>query len=124
VSKLDTNHFRARLEELRSELQGQDEALPIGGDEDESTDGSAGQHYADDGTDTFLRERNLALRDNAADLLAQVDGALKRIEAGTFGTCENCGRPISAERLEALPYTAYCIDCASQIQAAASAAAR
>jgi DnaK suppressor protein len=117
MSELNTTEMRARLEELRAELSGQAEALPIA-EEGEENDGSVGQHYADDGTDTFLRERNLALRENAADLLAQVEAALRRLDAGTYGTCDNCGRPINPERLEAIPYTAYCIDCASRLQAA------
>jgi DnaK suppressor protein len=117
MTERDTTAIRARLEELRAELSGQDEALPIAEEADEN-DGGVGQHYADDGTDTFLRERNLALRENAADLLAQVEAALRRLDEGSYGTCENCGRPINPERLEALPYTAYCIDCASQLQAA------
>jgi DnaK suppressor protein len=117
MSEQDTPAIRARLEELRAELSDQAEALPIA-EEGEENDGSVGQHYADDGTDTFLRERNLALRENAADLLAQVEAALRRLDNGSYGTCENCGRPINPERLEAIPYTAYCIDCASQLQAA------
>jgi DnaK suppressor protein len=120
MTERDTTQIRARLEELRAELGGQDEALPIAEDADVN-DGGVGQHYADDGTNTFLRERNLALRENAADLLAQVEAALRRLDAGTYGICENCGREINPERLEAIPYTAYCIDCASQLQAAAGA---
>jgi RNA polymerase-binding protein DksA len=44
-------------------------------------------------------------------VLSEIDEALKRIEAGTFGTCRTCGKPIGEERLEALPYTTQCIDC-------------
>ena len=40
-----------------------------------------------------------------------MEGALKRIEAGTYGICENCGRPINIERLEAMPWVTLCIDC-------------
>jgi DnaK suppressor protein len=120
MTEQNTSQIRARLEELRAELGGQPEALPIAEDADVN-DGGVGQHYADDGTNTFLRERNLALRENAADLLAQVEAALRRLDAGTYGICENCGRQINPERLEALPYTAYCIECASQLQAAAGA---
>lgn len=117
MTERDTTEIRTRLEELRAELVGQAEALPIAEDA-EVNDGGVGQHYADDGTNTFLRERNLALRGNAADLLAQVEAALRRLDEGTYGICQNCGREINPERLEALPYTAYCIECASQIQAA------
>ena len=43
--------------------------------------------------------------------LAAVDAALARLDAGTYGTCTTCGKPIGAERLEALPWAALCIDC-------------
>ena len=44
-------------------------------------------------------------------MLAAIDKALAKIEDGTYGTCERCGKPIGAERLEALPYAELCIDC-------------
>ena len=59
----------------------------------------------------FEQQRDLALRDHTETQLAAVTAALARLEAGTFGTCTTCGRPISAERLEALPAAALCIDC-------------
>jgi RNA polymerase-binding protein DksA len=62
-------------------------------------------------THVFEQQRDLALRDRARAHLAAVDVALARIEAGTYGRCQRCGREISAERLEALPCAAYCIDC-------------
>lgn len=111
MTQRDTGPIRARLEQMRAELLADEENLPIGQEEDVS-DSGPGQHYADDATDTFLRERNLALRGNADGLVAQIDGALARLDEGTYGICERCGRPIGAERLEALPYTALCIACA------------
>jgi RNA polymerase-binding transcription factor len=62
-------------------------------------------------TQVFEQQRDLALRDRAIQQLGLVDAALARIDAGTFGTCTNCGKPIAAERLEALPWAALCIDC-------------
>jgi DnaK suppressor protein len=59
----------------------------------------------------FAQQRDLALRDRADHQLALVDEALARLDAGTFGTCVRCGRPIAPERLEALPWAARCIDC-------------
>jgi RNA polymerase-binding transcription factor len=59
----------------------------------------------------FAQQRDLALRDRTDHQLALVDAALERIEAGTFGACARCGRPIAAERLEALPWAPRCIDC-------------
>ena len=45
---------------------------------------------------------------------SDVEAALERIEAGTFGKCVDCGKPIGRERLEAIPYTPWCIECASE----------
>ena len=59
----------------------------------------------------FEQQRSLALRDRARQQLELVDAALGRIDNGTFGTCLRCGNPIAAERLEALPWAALCIDC-------------
>jgi RNA polymerase-binding protein DksA len=59
----------------------------------------------------FEQQRDLALRDHNDHRLEQVEAALARLAGGTFGACVRCGRPIAAERLEALPWAAYCIDC-------------
>jgi RNA polymerase-binding protein DksA len=59
----------------------------------------------------FEQQRDLALRDHNQAHLAAIDDALARLDAGTYGTCTSCHRPIAAERLEALPWTALCIDC-------------
>lgn len=60
----------------------------------------------------FAQQRDLALRDRATQQLELVDAALARLDDGTFGACATCGKPIAAERLEALPWAAHCIDCA------------
>ena len=62
-------------------------------------------------TQVFEQERELAMRERANLHLQAVDGALARLDDGTYGTCIRCGRPIAAERLEALPWAAHCIDC-------------
>ena len=63
-------------------------------------------------THVFEQQRDLALRDRERAQLRQVEDALERLGAGTFGACRSCGRPIAAERLEAIPWAALCIDCA------------
>ena len=63
-------------------------------------------------THVFEQQRDLALRDRERAQLRQVEDALERLVAGTFGACRSCGRPIGAERLEAIPWAALCIDCA------------
>ena len=62
-------------------------------------------------THVFEQQRDLALRDQAEQHLAAVDAAIARLDAGAYGRCDSCGKPIPAERLEALPSAALCIDC-------------
>ena len=71
---------------------------------------SLDQHQADVGTETFDRERDLSILEQVEAELADVEHALRRLDEGTYGTCEACGRPISEERLEALPATRFCLD--------------
>ena len=66
-------------------------------------------------TQVFEQQRDLALRDRAVAQLALVEAALARLDAGTFGTCVRCGKPIAKARLEALPWAEHCIDCARLI---------
>ncbi|MGI6583245.1 MAG: TraR/DksA C4-type zinc finger protein [bacterium] len=68
-------------------------------------------HPADVGSETYERSKDLGLRDNNRLLLAKVEEALQRIEAGTYGRCEICGQEIAPERLQAVPYTTLCLDC-------------
>jgi DnaK suppressor protein len=68
-------------------------------------------HMADSASETLERGIELSLEDNADHLLAAIDAALGRIDAGTYGACERCAKPIAQERLEALPWATKCIEC-------------
>jgi len=63
----------------------------------------------------FEQQRDLALRDHNQAHLVSIDEALARLDAGTYGPCTSCRRPIPPERLEALPWTALCIDCSRTV---------
>ena len=69
------------------------------------------EDFADAGTATFERERDLSIRNNIRDLIDQISRAIQRIEEGTYGNCERCGKPIDAARLRALPHALLCMDC-------------
>ncbi len=56
-------------------------------------------------------DRDIALRSVEEQTLEQIDAALVRLDAGTYGICSDCGKPINPERMEALPYATLCIDC-------------
>lgn len=67
-------------------------------------------------TFVFEQQRDLALRDHERNQLAQVEAALAALDAGTYGTCRNCGKPIAPGRLEAIPWAQLCIDCAGKVR--------
>jgi DnaK suppressor protein len=60
----------------------------------------------------FEQQRDLALRDRSRLELGRVEAALRALDNGTYGTCVSCGNPIPVERLEAIPWSSTCIDCA------------
>ncbi|MCM8780396.1 MAG: TraR/DksA family transcriptional regulator [Candidatus Omnitrophica bacterium] len=68
-------------------------------------------HMADVATDTYDREFSLSLASDSRKLLYELDDALKKIEEGTFGICEDCKILITKSRLKALPYARLCIKC-------------
>ncbi|MEC7103359.1 MAG: TraR/DksA C4-type zinc finger protein [Actinomycetota bacterium] len=76
----------------------------------DSGDG-AGDDQADAGSKTFEREHEMSLANNARDMLEQVDHALARIADGSYGVCENCGKPIGKYRLQAFPRATLCRTC-------------
>jgi RNA polymerase-binding transcription factor len=112
-TKKELTEFRKRLDEVRAELNEQFadiEEGSLGTSQSELTGEVAfDEEFADAGTATFERERDLSLTNNIRDLLQRVDRALDRIGEGTFGVCERCGRPIEKARLNALPYASLCI---------------
>lgn len=114
-AKIDPEPFRRRLEEERSRLEElvagfEDEGLRERTEsEDLSSLSSVDQHPADQGTETFDRERDLSIREQVEGELAQVASALSRLESGTYGRCEACGRPIGLARLRAEPAARLCV---------------
>lgn len=76
----------------------------------DSGDG-AGDDQADAGSKTFEREHEMSLANNARDLLLQAQHALARIQDGTYGMCESCGKPIGKYRLQAFPRATLCLVC-------------
>lgn len=67
------------------------------------------QHQADVGTETFEREKDIAILERVEAELNDVEHALQRLDEGTYGTCEACGGPIGEARLEALPAARLCL---------------
>jgi len=83
----------------------------------EGSEASAfGMHQADAGSDAYDRDFALSLLSQEQDSLYEIDEALKRIENGTYGTCEMSGKSIPHARLEALPFTRYTVECQAELE--------
>src|SRR4051812_34032732 len=102
MNKSELAKFRRRLEQIAARLQGDTDAMT-----ESSRDGAGGQalgelsnapmHLADMGTEEYLHDLNATLLENEEFLVNEVHDALRRVREGTFGTCENCSRPIPNE---------------------------
>ena len=115
--------FRSRLEDERIKSRGLAAGLRA---EIASAAGSRPAVYFDEqdpeGAATIFEiSTETALLDQQVDLLEEIDAALARIDDGTYGTCLECGAPIAEARLEARPWTGYCIDHATRHRPGANA---
>ena len=123
MSTIDTAHFRQLLLDERGRVEhaiaGLREGHP-GSMEDEAEEVNGGVDTEDLGETasiTLGREIDYTLGENAQAVLGDIDAALARIDAGTYGTCTHCGNEIAVGRLEAHPWASLCIDCARLAQA-------
>jgi DnaK suppressor protein len=113
LPKKEADDLRERLltekAELESQLATLEENTFAASQSDMSGEVAFDDETADAGTATFERERDLSIENNIRDLLAKIDRALQRMDAGTFGICDRCGKPIEKARVKALPYVDLCI---------------
>ena len=113
---MDLDRFRTALLDERSRIEDALEYLQresAGSLEDETEEvlGTSDNHLGDAAAGTLDREIDYTLEGHSEQVREQIDAALGRIDAGTFGKCTNCGKPIAEERLEARPWANLCIDC-------------
>jgi len=113
LTKKEIDELQARLQQERAELEVQlatiEDTSFATTQSDLSGDVGLDDESADAGTATFEREKDLSIEQNVRDLLQKIDRALKRIEEGSYGFCQRCGRPIEKARIKALPYVDLCI---------------
>jgi DnaK suppressor protein len=116
VTSIDTAEFRSLLEHERRRIT--DTIAHLHEENPRNMEDELGElagrgsdnHLADMATVTFDRELDEGLEEGAQQTLAQIDRALARLDAGTYGSCERCGLPIAEERLRARPWATLCID--------------
>ena len=116
LTAAEIKDLRARLSEERGHLESQLTSIVEGSFAATQSDMGLDDESADAGTATFEREKDLSIENNVRDLLRKIDGALRRMDAKTYGLCERCGKPIEKARIKALPYAELCIKDAQAAQ--------
>lgn len=119
ISPNDLKKYRRALEAIasrvRSDATGMVEQARSGsGGNGGSELSNAPFHLGDMGTEEFLYDMNTTLLENEQYIVAEAREALARMDRGEFGVCESCRKPIVSARLEAIPYTRFCVKCAEQ----------
>lgn len=122
MKKAEMKPYKETLLRLRARLRG--DVSTLANAALARTAGTAGgsgsavpSHIADAGSDTFEQDNTILLMNNEGEVLSQIEGALERIEDGDYGCCVSCSAKIPKMRLNAIPYTPYCVKCASEIEA-------
>jgi RNA polymerase-binding transcription factor DksA len=121
MNKSEMESYRKQLLTLQSRLNGDvshlaDEALRKNQREASGNLSSMPIHMADIGTDNFEQEFTLSLLQNEESVLKEIASAFDRLDRGSFGKCEECSQAIPKPRLDALPYTRYCVGCARKLE--------
>jgi RNA polymerase-binding protein DksA len=121
LTAAEIERFKQMLLEKRREIVGDvnemhDEALKKSRLDASGDLSSMPIHMADLGTDNYEQEFALGLLDSERKLLVEIDDALKRVAAKTYGICEGTGKLIKKARLEAKPWARYCVDYARKIE--------
>jgi DnaK suppressor protein len=120
---MNTDQARERLIAERDRLVSVREAASrlstAANDSAERELSSVDQHPAEQATETLEREIDLSVLASVDSELAEVTAALARVEAGTYGKCEICGKQIAEGRLEAMPATRYCVEDQAKAERAA-----
>ncbi|MFA5629515.1 MAG: TraR/DksA C4-type zinc finger protein [Dehalococcoidales bacterium] len=107
----DYEPMRLRLEESRQRLEDQLEQLKASRPTENRREGSPFGKREEEATEAADLETRMALEHRTAQQLAETERALEKFAKGTYGICEDCGKPIKPERLEALPQALYCMEC-------------
>ncbi len=118
MTKTESKVYKQQLVHLRARLRGDVTAMADSALNGKESGKSARMpiHMADIGTDNFEQEFTLSLLASEEDTLGMIESALERIEDGVYGLCQDCSSSILKTRLNALPYTPFCVKCAEKTQ--------
>lgn len=119
LAKTTLDRFKKRLEEEQERLEEQiadyERDLEEARLTESSSDRSPDPGNAEASSMKLEYAKELSIEQNTLDLLSKANRALERIDAGTYGICESCGKAIPIERLEVLPYSTLCVECAARV---------
>jgi DnaK suppressor protein len=113
MDKKRLEQFRKKLEVRQQELRRVVSNTELAG---RSADVETAQDIADKAASSYTKEFLFSQSNNERQLLHQVESALARIREGEFGNCVSCGKEVNPKRLEAVPWTRFCIDCQEKLE--------
>lgn len=118
LAKSTVDRFRRRLEDEKTRLEGlveeYERELEVARLTESSSDRSPDPGNAEASSLKLEYAKELSIEQNTLDLMRKVDHALTRVKTGDYGICENCGAAIPIERLDVLPYSTLCVECAAK----------
>jgi DnaK suppressor protein len=118
LAKTTLDRFLKRLEDEKERLEeliaDYERELEVARLTESSSDRSPDPGNAEASSMKLEYAKELSIEQNTADLLSKVNRALERVAAGTYGICESCGNSIPVERLDVLPYSTLCVECAAR----------
>jgi DnaK suppressor protein len=110
-TKTKTNPYQAQEDALRAKQRELHESFERDKAAGNASPDDGIQDLADKAASAYSKELNFSLSDGERNLLMQIDEAFNRMKDGSYGTCTNCGTVIGEKRLQAVPWTPFCIDC-------------
>jgi RNA polymerase-binding transcription factor DksA len=117
MRKAELEMYKRRLLDLKARLSGDlGSVLSAGFSGEKGTRSRSGGDEADQGNEHWDAELALSLSQNSKETLQLINEALKRIEDGSYGICVGTGNKIAKARLDAIPYTPYCVEYAAQLE--------
>ena len=118
LAKSTVTRFKKRLEEEKTRLEElideYERELEVARLTESSSDRSPDPGNAEASSMKMEYAKELSIEQNTVDLLSKVDHALDRVASGDYGICETCGKAIPVERLDVLPYSTQCVECAAK----------
>ena len=116
ANKADLQRFKNLLLKERNRLEKEHHYRAVEGTKVGSELSDYDNHPADAASDTYERTKDYALEENFREITDQIEEALRKIEDGTYGDCDRCGKHINPDRLKAIPYATLCIDCQETLE--------